>query len=53
MVRVVQYLELFLPNMVKPEEADVSYKLWFDEFMNLWEVCHNASAWENVRSLLG
>ncbi|XP_066249765.1 proteasome activator complex subunit 4B-like [Euwallacea similis] len=43
----IQHLELFLPNAVKPEEADISYKLWFEEFMNLWEVCHNAGAWEN------
>ncbi|KAJ8979647.1 hypothetical protein NQ317_001354 [Molorchus minor] len=43
----VQYLELFLPCCVKPEEADIGYKLWFDEFMTLWDVCHNACAWEN------
>lgn len=48
----IQYLELFLPNAVKPEEADISYKLWFEEFMSLWDVCHNSGAWENVSFLL-
>ncbi|XP_060526500.1 proteasome activator complex subunit 4-like [Cylas formicarius] len=43
----IQYMELFLPSAVKPEEADISYNLWFNEFMNLWEVCHNAGTWEN------
>lgn len=44
----VQSLELFLPICVKPEEAPISWKLWFEEFMALWNVCHNASAWEDV-----
>ncbi|XP_018576290.1 proteasome activator complex subunit 4 [Anoplophora glabripennis] len=43
----IQYLELFLPYSMKPEEADISYKLWFEEFMTFWDVCHNACAWEN------
>lgn len=44
----IQYLELFLPNAVKHDEAGISYHLWFDEFMRLWDVCHSAVAWENV-----
>lgn len=44
----IQYLEMFLPVCVKPEEADISYKLWFEEFLTLWDVCHNAAHWENV-----
>lgn len=48
----VQYLELFLPIVVAPEKAHLGYKLWFDELMNLWEVCHNASLWENVRIII-
>lgn len=47
--RAIEYLELFLPLNVKPEEADVGYKLWMEEFMQLWDVCHNACLWENVR----
>lgn len=49
MTSAMKCLELFLPCTVKPEEADISYKLWFEEFMNLWTVCHDACAWENVR----
>ena len=44
----IQYLEIFLPVCVKPEEAPVSYELWFEELMTLWNACHNASAWEDV-----
>lgn len=36
---------------MKPEEADISYKLWFEELMTFWDVCHNACAWENVSYL--
>ncbi|CAH0550528.1 unnamed protein product [Brassicogethes aeneus] len=43
----IQLLEMFLPICVKPEEADISYKLWLEEFLTLWDVCHNASTWEN------
>ncbi|KAK9752669.1 Proteasome-substrate-size regulator, mid region [Popillia japonica] len=43
----IEYLEIFLPIVVKPEEADLGYKLWFEELMNLWEVCHNANIWES------
>ncbi|XP_076268331.1 proteasome activator complex subunit 4-like isoform X1 [Rhynchophorus ferrugineus] len=43
----IRYLELFLPSAMKPEETDIGYKLWLNEFMNLWEVCHNAGTWEN------
>ncbi|KYB26764.1 proteasome activator complex subunit 4 [Tribolium castaneum] len=43
----IQYLEIFLPVCVKPEEAAISYDLWFEELMTLWNACHNASAWED------
>lgn len=48
MIKAMKYLELFLPVAVKPSEADISYMLWFEEFMNLWTVCHDACSWENV-----
>lgn len=44
----VDYLEVFLPICVKPEEASISYELWFEEFMTLWNVCHNANSLEDV-----
>lgn len=48
MMSALAYLEMFLPICVKPEEAPISYGLWFEEFMDLWNVCHNASSWERV-----
>lgn len=44
----IEYLELFLPLNIKPEEANIGYNLWFEEFMHVWEVCHNSNVWENV-----
>ncbi|VEN57554.1 unnamed protein product [Callosobruchus maculatus] len=43
----MECMELFLPCHVKPSEADISYKLWFDEFMTLWNNCQEACPWEN------
>jgi proteasome activator subunit 4 len=39
-------LEWFLPIALPPEKSYLGHKLWFHELMNLWEVCHNAPAWE-------
>ncbi|KAJ8924060.1 hypothetical protein NQ315_006837 [Exocentrus adspersus] len=47
MSHTMEYLELFLPICTKPEEADIGYKLWFEELMTLWDVCHNACTWEH------
>lgn len=44
----IEYLEMFLPIAVKAENFDKGYKLWFEELMNLWEICHNANVWESV-----
>ncbi|XP_015588278.1 proteasome activator complex subunit 4B [Cephus cinctus] len=41
----VEALEWFLPLHV-PSNS-IGYELWFNEFMNFWEVCHNAPQWEN------
>lgn len=43
----VENFHFFLPLAVRPEQASISYELWFNEFMSFWEVCHNAPAWEN------
>jgi proteasome activator subunit 4 len=39
-------LEWFLPISLPPEKSCFGHQLWFHEFMHLWEVCHNAPAWE-------
>jgi len=42
----LQMLEWFLPISLPPEKSCFGHQLWFHEFMHLWEVCHNAPAWE-------
>lgn len=46
MCTTVEMLEWFLPISLPPEKSCLGHQLWFHEFMNLWEVCHNAPAWE-------
>ncbi|XP_043684421.1 proteasome activator complex subunit 4B-like isoform X1 [Vespula pensylvanica] len=40
-------LEYFLPVHLSPEYHSFGHELWFNEFMTLWEVCHNGPQWEN------
>ncbi|CAH1169598.1 unnamed protein product [Phaedon cochleariae] len=47
MSKIIKCFELFLPNHSKPEEANIGYKLWFEELMNLWDMCHDDNQWEN------
>lgn len=42
----LQMLEWFLPISLPPEKSCFGHQLWFHEFMHLWEICHNAPAWE-------
>ncbi|XP_071649143.1 proteasome activator complex subunit 4B [Temnothorax longispinosus] len=43
----LQILECFLPLQLSPEHHPRGYRLWFDEFMTMWKVCHNGPQWEN------
>ncbi|XP_017776330.1 PREDICTED: proteasome activator complex subunit 4-like isoform X2 [Nicrophorus vespilloides] len=43
----INYLEAFLPIITKPEEAHLGYKLWLEEFMNIWNVFFGSAGWEN------
>ncbi|XP_014486142.1 PREDICTED: proteasome activator complex subunit 4B-like [Dinoponera quadriceps] len=43
----LQTLETFLPLQLPPERHSVGHRLWFEEFITMWRVCHNAPAWEN------
>lgn len=46
--KTMDMLDLFLPTQFNStEESDKGYKLWFYEFMKLWEICNNAPAWEH------
>ncbi|KAI4490320.1 hypothetical protein M0802_010697 [Mischocyttarus mexicanus] len=38
-------IEYFLPIQLPPQHHSFGYKLWFNEFMNLWNVCHNNPSW--------
>ncbi|XP_012226473.1 proteasome activator complex subunit 4B-like [Linepithema humile] len=40
-------LECFLPLQLPPKHHSMGYQLWFDEFMTMWKVCHNAPQWED------
>lgn len=44
----IEMLEWFLPVALPQSQAHLGYKLWFEEFLNFWEVCHNAPPWECV-----
>ncbi|XP_076235371.1 proteasome activator complex subunit 4A [Calliopsis andreniformis] len=43
----LEALEWFLPVQLPPKYHSLGHELWFNEFMTLWEVCHNAPKWEN------
>ncbi|XP_012271997.1 proteasome activator complex subunit 4 isoform X2 [Orussus abietinus] len=43
----IEMLVSFLPLQLAPKHHSLGYELWFNEFMVLWEVCHNAPQWEN------
>ncbi|XP_054011040.1 proteasome activator complex subunit 4B-like isoform X2 [Hylaeus anthracinus] len=43
----LETLEWFLPVQLSPKHHSIGHELWFNEFMSLWEVCHNAPTWEN------
>ncbi|XP_062510278.1 proteasome activator complex subunit 4-like [Corticium candelabrum] len=47
MVEKVGLLCAFLPTQVMPDEHNISFKLWFDEFMRLWDDCQNNVQWED------
>lgn len=46
----IHMLSLFLPLSNRPELADVTHNLWFEELMQIWENCsNNCFFWEDVR----
>lgn len=47
MVKAMSYFELFLCTTLQPQYHDKGFKLWFQEFMDIWNVCQNGSSWEN------
>ncbi|PBC33887.1 Proteasome activator complex subunit [Apis cerana cerana] len=47
MSKSIQLLRWFLPVQLSPKHHSIGYKLWFEEFMTLWEICHNSLTWES------
>lgn len=47
MSKSIQLLRWFLPVQLPPKYHSIGYQLWFEEFMILWEMCHNAPTWES------
>ncbi|XP_065205973.1 proteasome activator complex subunit 4-like isoform X2 [Planococcus citri] len=44
----IHMLSLFLPLSNRPELADVTHNLWFEELMQIWDVCsNNCFFWED------
>ncbi|XP_046740797.1 proteasome activator complex subunit 4-like [Diprion similis] len=46
MATTMETLEWFLPLTLPSKYHSLGHELWFEEFMSLWEVCHNAPTWE-------
>lgn len=42
----ISLFETFLPTKTEPKNHQKSYLLWFDEFVGLWQMCHNKPSWE-------
>jgi proteasome activator subunit 4 len=40
--------DLFLPTLLKENEIEHGFKLWLDEFLNLWFTLSGKRIWESV-----
>lgn len=49
---VISTLVLLLPINVMPSALDNTVRLWLDDLMQLWKVCHNSPQWEPVSLLI-
>ncbi|VDI21300.1 proteasome activator subunit 4 [Mytilus galloprovincialis] len=45
-IKAMHCFEYFLPTNLPPSEHDQGFKLWFEEFIDLWDSCHNTPPWE-------
>ncbi|XP_061414922.1 proteasome activator complex subunit 4 isoform X2 [Lethenteron reissneri] len=46
MQKGISYFELFLPTSLPPERHHKGFRLWFDEFVGIWDSVHNLPQWE-------
>ncbi len=42
----INLFETFMPTKILPENHHRGFKLWLDEFIGLWSMCHNQPSWE-------
>ncbi|GFW26343.1 proteasome activator complex subunit 4 [Trichonephila clavipes] len=47
MGKAMHYFELFFCTTLPPSEHHKGFKLWFEEFISLWQNWHNIPIWEN------
>ncbi|KAK4321981.1 hypothetical protein Pmani_007247 [Petrolisthes manimaculis] len=52
MQRAMVYLELFLPTTLTPDQDKHGWKLWHQQFLGIWNSCHNSNMWFWENSLL-
>ncbi|KFM69249.1 Proteasome activator complex subunit 4, partial [Stegodyphus mimosarum] len=50
MAKAMNYFELFLCTTLPPSEHHRGFKLWFDEFMEIWQNWHSVPTWENMKT---
>ncbi|KAJ8309114.1 hypothetical protein KUTeg_013988 [Tegillarca granosa] len=46
-IKALHYFEFFLPTSLPPPLHDKGFKLWFQEFWNMWDSYHNSPTWES------
>ncbi|XP_077536196.1 proteasome activator complex subunit 4-like [Haemaphysalis longicornis] len=46
MQKAMNYFQLFLPTTLLPEHHDTGFRLWFPNFIGLWQNIHNTPEWE-------
>lgn len=49
MTKAFERYKLFLPTLVYEHEADMSFRLWITEFLNLWTTLNSKHFWESVK----
>ncbi|CAL1268746.1 unnamed protein product [Larinioides sclopetarius] len=47
MAKAMNYFDLFLCTKLPPSEHHRGFKLWFNEFIEMWQNWHNIPTWEN------
>lgn len=45
-IKAMNSFEYFLPTNLPLSHHDRGFKLWFKEFIDLWDCCHNTPPWE-------